>query len=134
VGAITKRLRDSSGNVTQLDLTSAVAANRRFEVNQAEDGIKGGGRFFGFSYAFSSNEPRDITIQRVDKNNADKVYTVEKRLGDTQLDGEWVAPSERVAGSDPRKPSSDSGMTWRIQFGQTLNPSLVDVVADHKEI
>jgi hypothetical protein len=134
MGVQTKRVRDANGAVTQLDLTSAVAANRRLDVAQPGDGGGGGLKLVGFSWKKSTAQPVDITISRIDAANASLDIPLETRLGDTGTTGHWRPPQEEMTGYDVGKPSEQGCVGWRIQFSQAAGACAADVQVDFKEV
>ena len=135
MSVMTKRVRiNGNGAVTQLDLTSAVAANRRLDVLPPTDGGTEGLSFKGFSWHMSSAQARDIQIFRIDQLNSNLATLVEQRLGDTGTDGTWRPPAEEVSGYDVAVPSAGGGVGWRIQFSQAGGACNADVIADYKSV
>jgi len=133
VGSKVKRPRDSDGNVTQLDLTSAQAEDRRFEVTP-EDASKSGTRFFGFKWKKTAAEEADVQVFFVDEGTNTE-YLQEERLNSSEQDGNWRPPEEDVYGSVAKQPTrGDASFTWRIQFGQTASACNVDLIAEFKEV
>ena len=132
MGIKTKRVRDGNGDITQLDLTDADAANRRLSV-PAEFSYAGK-RFIGFSWVKSTTQSVNIDVYRVDEENSSKLYLLEAVAGDTTTSGTWRPPAEELSGMDIDDPSLNSGVGYRLQFSQAGGACSVDATADFKEI
>lgn len=130
----TKRVRDTDGNVTTLDLTSASASNRRLNVTSPGDANASGTSFKGFTWHKSAAVATDVTIYRVDAADSDTLYKLEEVIADASTDGVWRPSSEEASGIDSGKPSTESSAGWRIQFSQAGAPCTCHVMADFKII
>lgn len=121
MGIQLKRTRDGNGTLAALDLTAADAADRRLDIvigsAVSTDAPGSGTRLIGFDWTMTTAEARDITISRIDRDDSNREYVLEQRLGDTGTSGTWRPPSEEATGVETGHPSKDA-TSYRIQFSQ----------------
>lgn len=135
MGVNTLRNRNANGVITQLDLTDAAAANRRFDVALGAKGAdKSGLRFLGFDWVKSAGQAVTVTVSKIDTANGSKETILEGPVNDGgETTGSWRPTAEEMAGMDPEAPTT-TGITYRLQFSQAGGACMCDPTATFKGI
>lgn len=123
-----------NGTITPLDLTSADAANRRFDVALGSKGAdKSGTRFFGFEWTKTTGQVVTVTVSKIDTLDGNKEVIIETRSDGGATSGLWYPEEEEVAGFDPEAPQT-TGITYRLQFSQAGGACSVSPKATFKAV